>query len=192
MTQYSSRFDVIHIISKDDCKDFTYIYKGLPCDVHINPSKGQIKTIIRSHPEQPLILIGHGTEEGLLNPQLNGYIIDGRVVDMLRKRSCIIGIWCYAGNFADKYSLHGFFTSMFISNTDELIPHATYRDDINIAQEEISHENVLFAKRLNKLLRDLTIINDHPCLDNWIGELQRKARNTRWFVRYNYEALGVY
>ena len=60
---------VIHIISTDDTQDFAKIYYNLDARICINPSKSVIKReLIRE--KDCVILIGHGTEYGLLNQRL--------------------------------------------------------------------------------------------------------------------------
>lgn len=188
MLQKCDKFDIIAVESKLDCRDFRGIYEGLDGDTLINPSKGQVRSMLRAHPERPLIINGHGTENGLLNKDWNGYVVDSGIVDMLRKRPCIIGVWCYAGNFADKYGLHGFFTSMFISTPDE----ATDLGFLNAIPEDITNENRLFAKRINKLCKDLHMLDGKPLMGDWIHQLQSKADISKGFVRFNYEAMAVY
>lgn len=188
MLQRDLIFDVIAVDSKEDCKGFHGIWEGLKCNLLLNPSKGQVRSMLREHPERPLILNGHGTPNGLLNKDWNGYVVDSRVVDMLRKRSCIIGVWCYASEFADKYDLKGFFTSMFISTQEEAVNEGFTHAD----PDDITKENQIFAKRLNLLCKNLVFIDGMPGVDNWILELQRKADITKGFVRFNYEAMTVY
>lgn len=188
MLQHCTKFDIIVVDSQPDCKDFRSIYEGLNGDILINPSKGQIRTMLRAHPERPLIINGHGTESGLLNKDWNGYVVDSRIVDMLRKRSCIIGVWCYAGNFADRYGLHGFFTSMFISTPEEAVECGYPEAD----PEDITRENQLFSKRLNKLLKELYICDGKPMIEDWPRRISRKADISKGFVRYNYEAMAVF
>ena len=169
---------VIHIISTEDTNDFSGIYRGLNATVLINPSARIAKEAIIDENEI-IVLIGHGTENGLLNSKLNGYIIDSQWVNLLRNK-IVIGIWCYAGNFADRYGLTGFFTSNFISNVNELqdvgFNNFTHSDII------IQSENVKFGNMLNKYLR-----NSVP-VDRWIDDLQQHA-SLYPFVQYNYEAL---
>lgn len=183
-----TKFNVIHILSKLDCDDFRGIYEGLNGDILINPNKGQVKSLIRTYPNRPLILIGHGTENGLFNKDWNGYVVDSNIVDMLRKIPCIIGVWCYAGNFADRYGLTGFFTSMFISTEEE----AACYGFPNVTPEDIKQENILFSKRINKLIKNLCFIDNKPSLGDWMLELNRKANISKGFVRFNYEAMGVF
>lgn len=108
---------IIHIISLLDTEQFSSIYKDIDANILINPSKKVAKKSIIEEKEC-IVLIGHGTEYGLLNQRLDGFIVDSSMVQFLRNKT-VIGIWCFAGNFADKYDLKGFFTSNFISNENE-------------------------------------------------------------------------
>lgn len=170
---------VIHIISTEDTNDFSEIYAGLDATILINPSTRIAReAIVDEH--DTIVLIGHGTEYGLLNKNLNGYFIDSGWVNLLRNKT-IIGIWCYASNFADKYGLTGFFTSNFISNIDELIEcgFQTFDDCNNI----IKNQNQIFASRINQLL----CTNTPP--RNWSTILFDSLNNEERFVYYNYEAM---
>ena len=171
---------VIHIISKDDTKDFSAIYDNLDATILINPSTRIAREAIVDE-QDTIVLIGHGTEHGLLNKNLNGYFIDSGWVNLLRNKT-IVGIWCYAGNFADRYGLTGFFTSNFISNADELVECGF--NNFSNSDLIISAENVSFSNRLNYYLRSNVPIQD------WIIDLQNNA-SIMPFVQYNYEALLV-
>lgn len=171
---------VIHIISRDDTRDFDVLYRHLDVRVMINPSRGEARRAIMDESDT-VMLIGHGTEHGLLNDRLNGYIIDSSMVQLLRERT-VIGIWCYAGNFADRYGLRGFFTSNFISNVDELLDCGFEMFDD--ADDVIRSENVRFAENVNVMLRDRTPLSE------WVDLLRGSIENNdRQFVLYNYEAL---
>lgn len=177
---------VVHIISKEDTKEFSTIYRGLEYDkettILINPSKGLLKFALNKEKKR-ILIIGHGTESGLLNRTLDGLLIDSSMVQFLRGKE-IIGIWCFASNFASKYDLNGFFTSMFISNCEELIGCG-----FNLFENcdtIISKENQLFSSRLNSLIISKTPISE------WADSLRKEAFNTttHQFVKYNYE--GIY
>lgn len=171
--------DAIVVNSRPDTDYYPLLTQGLDANVLVNPSGHQIKELLRASTND-LILFGHGTELGLLNRAWNGYSVGRRELQLLRTRR-IIGLWCYAGNFADRYGLHGFFTSMFISNQGEAV------DNCFVAtQREIDEQNVIFAKAINKLLADQT-----P-MDQWVGILQDQCANDIPFVRFNYEALAYY
>ncbi len=171
---------VIHIISRDDTRDFDVLYRHLDARVMINPSRGEARRAIMDESDT-VMLIGHGTEHGLFNHRLNGYVIDSGMVQLLRERT-VIGIWCYAGNFADRYDLRGFFTSNFISNVDELLECGFEMFDG--ADDVIRSENVRFAENVNRMLTNSTPMSE------WVDTLWRCVENSdRQFVLYNHEAL---
>lgn len=170
---------VIHIISTEDTNDFSGIYAGLDATILINPTASECRRAIINEREQ-IVLIGHGTECGLLNQRLDGYIINSRMVQFLRGKD-VIGIWCNASNFADRYDLTGFFTSMFISNTSELIECGFQTFDN--CDDEIRRQNQIFASRINQLLSTNTPSRD------WATILFDSLDNEERFVYYNYEAM---
>ena len=143
---------IIHIISQEDTRDFSRIYEGIErhheTQILINPSKGEARRAMMDE-QDTIVLIGHGNEYGLFNHKFNGFIIDSNSVQFLRGKN-VIGIWCHASAFADRYELSGFFTSMFISNVDELVTCAfpLFENCDTVIQEE----NVAFAKRIHTLL----------------------------------------
>lgn len=171
---------VIHIISTEDTNDFAGIYEGLNATILINPTSSECKRAIINEQDR-IVLIGHGTEYGLLNQRLDGYIIDSKMIQFIRGKN-IIGIWCNASNFADRYDLTGFFTSMFISNTNELM-ECGFQAFEN-CEEEIRRQNLIFAERINELLTANTPSGD------WATILYNSLTNSdERFVYYNYEAM---
>lgn len=169
---------VVHIKSTNDTEDFEKVYYDLNATILINPSKSILKHAIIEEKET-IIFIGHGTEYGLLNQQLNGYIIDSSLVQILRDKT-IIGIWCYARNFADKYGLKGFFTSNFISNIEEFAYNNF--NHFESCENIIQKENILFSERVNNLIKTKTPLNE------WVEYLQTNCSDYD-FVKYNHEAL---
>jgi hypothetical protein len=169
---------VVHIKSTNDTEDFEKVYSDLNATILINPSKSILKHAIIEEKET-IIFIGHGTEYGLLNQRLDGYIIDSSLVQILRDKT-IIGIWCYAGNFADKYGLKGFFTSNFISNIEEFIDNDF--NHFESCENIIQKENILFSERVNNLIKTKTPLNE------WVEYLQTNCSDYD-FVKYNHEAL---
>lgn len=174
-------FNMIEVNSRPDCQDFSGLYDRLQGTHLLNPSKSEVKKLLTTHPERPLILSGHGDDNGLYNHLWNGYLISSKDVELLRKQQVIIGVWCYAGNFADRYGLKGFFTSMFISTENEAVELG-----FTATQEEISRASRLFANRLNNCMRE------QPCISEWGDILRDKAGITKGFVGYNYEALAYF
>ena len=170
---------VIHIISTDDTNDFSGIYDGIDATILINPTKSKCKRAIINEKER-IIFIGHGTAWGLFNQRLDGYIVDSNMVKFLRGKD-IIGIWCNASDFGDRYNLTGFFTSMFISNTNELVNCGF--DMFDNCDEEIKRQNKLFASRINQFLTANTPSKE------WAMKLYNSLDNEKRFVYYNYEAM---
>lgn len=116
---------------------------------------------ILGHAES-LLLLGHGTEEGLLAPDSNGnpfgrVIISGSHRYYLRRMKEIIGIWCNANIFAYKLGIHGLFSGMMISELSE-----AQELGIPTTQEELDRENILWAQRLGDLLREGVSLRDIP------------------------------
>lgn len=172
---------VIHIKSLADTEDFSSLYLGLDATVLINPSKSVAKKAIIAE-KDCIMLIGHGTEWGLLNPRLDGFVVDSSTVQFLRNKT-IIGIWCFAGNFADRYNLQGFFTSNFISNLQEYYDVGLNEQKrIPICEHTIQSENIWFANTIN------TFIRENISMETWINRLQTTSSDYA-FVKYNYEAL---
>lgn len=172
--------DFVIVNVKEDTNNFGYLFNGIKdCNVLINPSKGRVRKLLKES-QNDLVLYGHGWDSGLFNTDWNGELVGANEVDMLRKRN-VVGLWCYAGNFADKYKLHGFFTSMFISNIDEanqlLVPSTP---------EIILEESIKFNKLVNKLLRS------HTPYSKWVDFIQSNITPNCPVARYNYEALCYY
>ena len=169
--------DFVIINSKEDTNDFLNIIDGFnSSNILINPSKGAVRKLLKES-NNDIVFCGHGDEMGLYNKDLNGYVISSNDVHLLRNHN-IIGIWCFAGNFADRYDLHGFFTSMFISNIDE----ANYFN-FNTTPDIITAENVKFSTMINELLKKQIPYSE------WVDILQKQANTHIPFVRFNYEAL---
>lgn len=175
---------VIHIDNgTPDAAILSSIYKGLDnITLCYNRSKSNIKRILRITGDEPVMLLGHGTPQGLLNISQNGFAVGSEHIEWLRNRQ-VIGIFCYASDFADRYGLHGFFTSMFISNMEEALMLQKHKD---ATDELISFQQKLFCDRVHTLLADRT-----P-LKQWPEILQSQADSDIPFVRFNYEALTYY
>lgn len=94
-----------------------------------------------------IMMLGHGNEYGLFSkPNKKGkyerFMITDKHVQFLRDKTCI-GIWCYANKFAEKYRLHGLFSGIIISESQEAI-------DLGVpaTKEEIDKEMEKFNSRL--------------------------------------------
>ena len=172
---------IILVNSKEDNEAFSDVLRQSIKDavVLLNPTRNAIREAL-SLENDSVIICGHGTEDGLLDYDWNGYLIDKDLVEDL-KRLNVIGIWCYASNFANEYGLHGFFTSMFISNEQEAAQHSILANN-----HDIENENRWFTEELTNL------INKNVPMKEWINYLQNNCHKEHEFVRFNYEALSYF
>ena len=115
-------------------------------------SKSKLADLIKSHDR--IIMIGHGTDQGLLRPAgkgFNGFIIDSRLVYLLRDKDCVC-IWCNADKFVDKYKLKGIFTGMIVSDFDEAYMFCVDGD--------IKDSNTKFAHHMSLMVDGVMSISD--------------------------------
>lgn len=106
--------------------------------------KSQLKKEIMNHDK--IIIMGHGSEYGLLRPSnYTSLIIDPSLVWLLRQKE-VFGIWCNADKFFDKYSLRGFCTGMIISEKKEL-KECSLEESLD---SYIQESNLLFASSLRE------------------------------------------
>lgn len=105
-----------------------------------------------------LIMCGHGSGEGLFGKYF--FAVDSTDVPNI-KAQYVIGVWCHAKDFAKKYHVRGFFTSMYISNRSEAL--FELHGDVTITNEEITESETKFCNVLNNLIaNDLRGIRDWP------------------------------
>jgi hypothetical protein len=162
-----------------------HIWEGLPnvkvfeVNGHNGPWAKKVNSAILAE-KDTLILCGHGYPSGLLSPQSHGepLIVSERNVRFIRAKR-VIGIWCHASSFAQSMNLKGFFSSMFISNPVEALVNNCPKS----SGEIITREEILFGKRLNKL-----IASDTP-MSEWKDKLIDQADMSIDVVRFNYKGL---
>lgn len=119
-----------------------YKGKGFHEITHSNPSSGYIRCSIKD--ADRIIMLGHGTEDGLLYGNKKGFVISSKHAQLLRQKECIM-IWCFAKQFATKYKLKGFGTDMFISELEEAIYCSVYS-----TLEEIEDSFHLFSNLVSE------------------------------------------
>ena len=175
---------VVHMETLFDTVVLSRVYEGLDCTLFHTPSRRDRRAIRRAimNDDGPVVLLGHGTPRGLLADNFWEYVIDSTDVELLRQRT-VIGFWCYASEFADRYDLHGFFTSMFVSNMNEAVEHQV---DHLATEENIAEEMELFCREINCFIKAGLPMNE------WVENLQGMCNRELPFVRYNYEALTYY
>lgn len=116
---------VIHV--QDKSTDFLkVIYEGKGYDVlnefGLNYSAKDANALIKKMEQYDrIIMLGHGTSQGLLNVDNGhyvGYIIDREFRDILAKKETI-SIWCNSDRFFGPLGIKGFHTGMIISEVRE-------------------------------------------------------------------------
>lgn len=175
---------VIHIDTMADTAGLKKVYEGLDnVTLLYNPTYDDVCEELERNPDPLVMCLGHGTPNGLFGEGFWGNVVDGTMTDLLKDRK-MIGIWCYASEFGKTYNLHGFFTSMFISNFGEALMMGYGFDDIT--DEEIFGETDLFCNKVNTFLRD------GVPMDQWVGLLQAGCHKEKGYVKYNYDGLKYF
>ena len=169
---------IIH--PEDTSTDFLkaiYINANNATIINNDINKKQLKQLITEHDR--IIMLGHGSPEGLFSYSNSGFIIDDTTVKMLRNKECI-SIWCNADEFMNKHKLNGFYSGMFISEVIE----ANICGLPNISQETITTSNDYFAKLLGEVINEpLDVINEHVKINY---ELLARSNS---IALYNYNRL---
>lgn len=110
--------------------------------VNSHKSKSQLKGLIKSHDR--IVMLGHGSEDGLFDLLNKRLVIDSTWVQMLREKLCV-SIWCNANVFFEKYKLKGFYTGMIISEIDE-----AYSNSVSFGDNMIIESNKLFSTSIKE------------------------------------------
>jgi hypothetical protein len=174
---------VVHITGNtEDAAKLSYCYDGLANLIILKDvCREKVEEVLKLYPHEKVMFLGHGSRDGLFDCRRSRFIIDKFNVDLLKERT-VIGIWCYAAEFADKHELRGFFTSMFISNMEEALMNSF----INETDETIESELNVFCININNLLKE------DIKLDQWVDMLQLHCNKKIPFVSFNYEALTYF
>ena len=149
----------------DDCITLATLWNNWSCNVvEILPTTDDYEDIVDkaiAEEEDTLILIGHGTTQGLLHPRFNGeYLIHENNINLIRARR-VICIWCNASSFCVNNNMSCFASSMFISNVYE----AAVNCISGMTQEQINSCNRSFYEQLADLIE-----NNVPMQD-WVMQL---------------------
>lgn len=113
-----------------------------------------------------IMLLGHGSEEGLFSreddtaPDFDRIIVGHPHAHNLRRHGGnIIGIWCNAVDFARRKGLHGLFSGMIISDINEAQQYG-----IITLQQHIDEANERLCTRLRALLDQECPLHEIPAL----------------------------
>jgi hypothetical protein len=132
---------VIH--PKDSTTDFlSVIYSDKKDWTVVTTFTGKSKLVEQIKSHDRIIMLGHGTEYGLLGGM--GFVINPSLVYLLKEKDCVC-IWCNADVFVEKYNLKGFYTGMIISEFEEALLYC-----VSCYYNQISESNILFADSVKK------------------------------------------
>ena len=144
-----------------------------------NNNKAIKEALMNESDRRILMMLGHGCPQGLFAPrkdknyqngidQFGRLIINASHVQMLRKKLCI-GIWCYAVDFARKYSLHGLFSGMIISEVEEAQDCGMYE----FTKEEMQMYNQDFAEALYDCINKYPLNEVPQAMENYVSNPNR-------------------
>lgn len=160
--------DMLKVIYQDK-KNWTVITDPL------TPNSEIVRAI---HDHDKIILLGHGSPSGLVaftgdveKKNCHRFIVESKHVYLLRERE-LVGIWCHADQFFNRYKLKGLFTGMIISEYDEALENGI--DDFKLHQ--ITESNDLFAGVMRMIIRkknDLSYVERYKAEGNPIVEFNR-------------------
>ena len=136
-----------------------------------------IEAIASAPREETILLLGHGSPHGLLDMRYGTVVGDADAV-LLRDRPNLVGIWCYASDYARNHSLKGFFSGMFISEEPE-----AWVNGVEASAGEIDGKAWDFAGRFGDMLR-----SGVP-LEEIARELSDPRHRDSELTRFNYERL---
>lgn len=174
---------VIHIDSMADTGFLKKCYEGLDnIFLLYNPTKEEVNSTLYLNPSARVMMLGHGSSNGLFSKGWDGMVIDSSNAHLLVGRECI-GIWCHAWEFAAKYGLKGFFTGMFISNLSESRGYG-----FTAKEKDVYDEVAKFSEMVNNLIKE-----DVP-MDKWLGVVwkERTLCEGFEFVEWNYKQIRYF
>jgi hypothetical protein len=129
--------EMLKLIYKD--RDFTVLN-----DTDV--SDYELMKLIDEHDR--IIMLGHGTPSGLLNPGFGGYIIDSYYASVLREKETI-SVWCHSDQFFRKHGIKGFHTGMIIS---EVYEAQAVLGKTPLTEEETWDNMVMFSEIIAKCI----------------------------------------
>ncbi len=172
----------VFVDSMADTATFAPLFKDIEGIYLYNPTREELEKVLAENPTETFMCLGHGSPRGLFSADMHGFLLDRDNVHLLKDRD-VIGIWCYASDFARLNNLRGFFTYMFISNAQEVFCHRFGTQTNEFVYEQNQH----FASKVNELIR-----NETP-MEDWVEILYESAdRIDVDFVNFNYSNLAYF
>ena len=133
-----------------------------------------LKAIGAAPKDEPILLLGHGCPHGLYDMR-HGLVIKDSDAALLKDRPNLVGIWCYASDYAHAHGLKGFFSGMFISEEPE-----AWVNGVDADPEEIDDKAQDFSERFGEMMR-----SGRP-LEEIAAELMDPRHRDSELTRFNY------
>lgn len=171
----------VFVDSMADTATFAPLFKDIEGIYLYNPTREELEKVLAENPTETFMCLGHGSPRGLFSADMHGFLLDRDNVHFLKDRD-VIGIWCYASDFARQNNLRGFFTYMFISNAQE----CSYHRCGNYYNEVVYEQNRIFAEKVRGL------IAENKPMEEWVDYLYESCDSSLDFVDFNYSNLAYF
>ena len=171
----------VFVDSMADTATFAPLFKDIEGIYLYNPTREELEKVLAENPTEAFMCLGHGSPRGLFSADMHGFLLDRDNVHLLKDRD-VIGIWCYASDFARLNNLRGFFTYMFISNAQE----CSYHRCGNYYNEVVYEQNRIFAEKVRGL------IAENKPMEEWVDYLYESCDSSLDFVNFNYSNLAYF
>ena len=171
----------VFVDSMADTATFAPLFKDIEGIYLYNPTREELEKVLIENPTETFMCLGHGSSRGLFSADMHGFLLDRDNVHLLKDRD-VIGIWCYASDFARRNNLRGFFTYMFISNAQE----CSYHRCGNYYNEVVYEQNRIFAEKVRGL------IAENKPMEEWVDYLYESCDSSLDFVDFNYSNLAYF
>ena len=171
----------VFVNSMADTATFAPLFKDIEGISLYNPTREELEKVLAENPTETFMCLGHGSPRGLFSADMHGFLLDRDNVHLLKDRD-VIGIWCYASDFARLNNLRGFFTYMFISNAQE----CSYHRCGNYYNEVVYEQNRIFAEKVRGL------IAENKPMEEWADYLYESCDSSLDFVDFNYSNLAYF
>ena len=171
------------------------VYEGNPNYEVITGDIPKLELMSNVEQSNNLLIMGHGTKDGLLGYNFNcELIIDSSFCGLLQNKNCIL-LFCNADEFINNNNLifNGIYCGNFISEAKELVSLDSRFETEDYAtiqayQPMIDESNIGFAKILGKLLKENKFEDTSRIFENLKLEYLMIAKRNE-VASYNYDRL---
>lgn len=149
-----------------DVINFKDAFKGDALKNHPDECREFVREQIRLHDK--IIMLGHGTPNGLLNPRVGGYIVDDSFADMLRDKE-VVSIWCYSDMFFKRNNIFNkqFHTGMIIS---EVLEQLLMLERVYLDYNQQLENMELFGKVVGECIEESPEKMKEYILSHYVGD----------------------